>query len=101
MPRADLAVRGQSSHFRYTWEGEVFRVVVTGDVVALPDEHWSCGNFGTMISEEWLLGGGSIPFPGKTKARRRLLAYFVRHALAEHHGYELEASAGPTGRGRR
>lgn len=81
--------------YRYTHEGEVFRVVIALDVVALPDEHWSCGNFGHSISEEWLLGGGSVPFPGKTKARRRLLAYFVRRALANQHGYVLEVGAWP------
>lgn len=72
-----------------------YRVVISGDVVSLPDEHWSCGNFGDGISEEWLLGGGSVPFPGKSKARKRLLAYFVRRGLADHHSYPLEAGAWP------
>lgn len=86
---------GTATEYRYSAGGELVCVVVAGDLVALPDEHWSCGNFGDGISEEWLLGGGSIPFPGKSKARRRLLAYFVRRALADHHGYRLEAGAFP------
>lgn len=78
---------------KYSHEGEVIRVVVAGDVVALPDEHWSCGHFADHISEEWLLGGGGIPFPGGTRSRRRLLAYFVRRALADAHGYSLDERA--------
>jgi hypothetical protein len=76
---------------RYSWDGETFRVVIAGDVVSLPDEHWSCAGFAQHISEEWLLGGGGVPFPGRSRARKRILAYFVRRALADHHGYQLPA----------
>lgn len=78
--------RHQGDH-RYAWRGDLFRVFVAGDVVSLPDEHWSCGGFGQHISEEWLLGGGAVPFPGKSKERRRALAWMVRAALADQHGY--------------
>lgn len=89
-------VRDPAVHV-YSWQGERFRVAVAGDVVALPDEHWSAGGFGDGISEHWLLAGGDGGpawwFPGKTRSRKRLLAYLVRRALADHHGYELPASA--------
>lgn len=34
---------------RYSVDGDRIRVVVAGDVIALPEEGWSCGGFGTHI----------------------------------------------------
>lgn len=76
------------SDYRYTHNGEAFRVVVVDDVVSLPREHWSGEGYGQAISEEWLLHDGALPKGPRN--RRRLLAYLIRRALADHHGYALE-----------
>lgn len=49
-----------SSEFRYRFQGDVIRVIVVGDVLALPDERWSMGSFGRQISIEWLLHVGDL-----------------------------------------
>lgn len=93
-PDPSSPTRRPSGDYRYSFDGEVFRVVVAGDVIALPNEEWSYAGFGSSISEEWLLGSGNVQrFPGRSKGRKRLLAYFVRRALADHHGYRLPVSA--------
>lgn len=88
-----------SGVYAYSYQGERLRVVVASDVVALPDENWSAGGFGDGISEHWLLNGGHGGpdwwFPGKTRNRKRLLAYLVRRSLAAHHGYTLSLDAWP------
>lgn len=79
--------RNESGHHRYAVDGSEYRVVISGDVVALPDENWSGGGYGTGISEEWLFHSGNLPKGPRN--RRRLWAYMIRRALADHHGYEL------------
>lgn len=96
VPPSQREASGRTTDHRYRWEGEAFRVVVAGDVVSLPRENWSGEGYGHAISEEWLFHERTrIRFPGATKARRRLLAYMVRRALADHHGYALERGAWP------
>jgi hypothetical protein len=63
------------------------------DVVAMPREHWSGEGYGRHISEEWLLGSGGLP--KGMRNRRRILAYLIRRALADHHGYALAAGSWP------
>jgi len=63
---------------RFSWEGEIVRVVVAGDVVALPDYGWSLGGFGRFISKDWLLVNANLPGPVK---RRRILADCIVAAL--------------------
>ena len=79
--------------YEFSWSGELFRVVVAGDVVALPSEHWSGSGYGQEISEDWLLHSGELPKRGPT--RRRILAYMIRRGLAEHYGYLLGDLAWP------
>ncbi len=78
------------NEYRFRWRGDEIRVVVAGDVLALPDERWSMGNFGTSISVEWLLHSGKLP--GSKLHREGLAACLVR-ALAEHHKMAPEGSA--------
>lgn len=81
------ASRAPDGHYRYTYEGEEHRVVVAGDVVALPNEQWCGEGYGTGISEEWLFHSGGLP--KAPRDRQRLWAYLIRRALADHHGYSL------------
>lgn len=78
----------KTSDLRYSWHGEVIRVVVAGDVLALPDERWSMGGFGTSITEEWLLHEARLP---GTKVRKKVLASVLVRALASHHGQPVGA----------
>lgn len=71
-----------ASEFEFQWRGDVIRVVVAGDVLALPLEFWSLGGFGQTISVEWLLHEGKLPGP---KARREALAHCLVRALDAHH----------------
>lgn len=73
------------SDHRYTHNGEAFRVVIEHDVIALPRENWSDEGYGRHISEEWLLGSADLP---GNKTRKRLLAYLIRRALADHYDYD-------------
>ena len=70
-----------STDIRYTWRGDVLRVVITGDVIALPLEGWARGGFGRRISADWLLHSGDLPGP---KARREALAAAIVRALDQH-----------------
>lgn len=72
----------KAGEYRFRWNGDVIRVVVAGDVLALPDEQWSMGNFGAQITEEWLHHEGRLP---GTKARRAVLANCLVRALDTHH----------------
>lgn len=73
--------------YRYTWNGDDFRVVVAGDVVSIPGHAgapgWSMGGFGPSISEEWLLHEGGLP---GARAKKRALALMVQRSLAAAHG---------------
>jgi hypothetical protein len=71
-----------SAAYLFTHQGEPIRVVIAGDVLALPDERWSMGGFGSSISVEWLLHEARLP---GTKARRNVLAFCLVHALRTHH----------------
>lgn len=64
--------------FRFRWNGDDIRVIVSGDVLSLPDERWSMGGFGSSISVEWLLHEGRLP---GQKARRDALAECLVRAL--------------------
>lgn len=66
------------SEHRFSWNGDTIRVVIAGDVIALPDERWSMGGFGDSISVEWLLHEAKIPGPAP---RRRALAACIVRAL--------------------
>jgi hypothetical protein len=80
-----------AQEFRYTWNGNEYRVVVAEDVVSLPGHAgapgWSMGGFGASISEEWLLHEGRLP--GRV-AERRALAAMVRASLAAFHKVQTE-----------
>lgn len=59
--------------------GDEERVIVAGDVVALPDRNWSGGGYGVAVSVEWMLHSGKLP---KVSAElRRELAGLVVRAL--------------------
>lgn len=76
----------QVSEHRWLWRGDDIRVIVAGDVVAIPGHAgspgWSMGGFGADISQEWLLHEGGLPGP---KARRLALIDMIRRSLAAHH----------------
>ena len=80
----------RAGSYRYTHDGDSIRVVIAGDVIALPEEGWAMGGFGSHISEEWLDTQAIPRIPGDRK-RRRLLVRCVRLAMDEHH------KAGATG----
>lgn len=80
----------RAGSYRFPVAGDSIRVVIAGDVIALPEEGWSYGGFGRHISEEWLLTQPRPRIPG-TKARRKMLVACVRAALEEHY------AAGGTG----
>jgi hypothetical protein len=72
-------------HYRFSSpDGDPVRVVIAGDVIALPEEGWSLGGFGRHISEEWLLTQARPKIPG-TARRRLVLATCIRAALEEHY----------------
>lgn len=73
---------------RYTYEGEVFRVVVHDDVVAVPGDAWSGDGYGMAISMEWLLHEGVLN-QIRPKSRRTLVAELIRRALADAHQYSV------------
>lgn len=62
----------------YTWNGERIRVIIAGDVVALPIQGWSLDGFGRSISEDWLVHSGKLPGPIR---RRTALAGAIVRAL--------------------
>jgi hypothetical protein len=72
----------------YSLDGEEFRVVVAGDVVALPYAGWSHHGYGDSIEAGWILGRpkGMGQLPG-SPARRKLLARLVTRGLADAHGH--------------
>lgn len=72
-----------TSDHRFAWRGEAIRVVVAGDVLALPLQGWSRGGFGTSIEAGWLLREGGLP--GGAEKRRALAEALVR-SLTRHHG---------------
>lgn len=78
----------RAASYRYTVSGTAVRVVIAGDVIALPEEGWAMGGFGAYISEEWLDTQANIPGDRKW---RRVLVRCVRMAMDEHH------KAGATG----
>ena len=63
--------------------GDVRRVIVAGDVLALPDERWCMGGFASSISVEWLLHKGRLP--GSPTHKCELAGMLVR-ALEQAHG---------------
>lgn len=68
--------------YRFNWRGDVLRVVVLDDCVALPMERWAGEGYGRSISVEWLLGNARLPGP---KARKEALAQAIVEALRLHH----------------
>ena len=77
--------------YRFSYGGEVIRVIVAGDVLALPGEGWALGGFGQHISVEWLLTQPRHRLPGR-KARWELLATCRMRALEEHRAAERAAA---------
>lgn len=77
--------------------GDLIRVLIFDDTIALPSEGWAHDGFGLSISVDWLLHSARHPLPG-SKARRVALARVVVTALWGHHhdtpvpSYLLEAS---------
>lgn len=65
---------------RYTWGGAEIRVIVAGDVLAIPSHRWSMGYFGPSISIEWLEHEGQLP--GSPELRRALASCLVRSLAA-------------------
>lgn len=80
-PRSEVV-----TDLRYRLDGDLVRVVIAGDVIALPmpagRAGWSMSGFGAYIDVGWLLAEGALP--GKTKARREALAKILIAALGEH-----------------
>lgn len=74
----------KAASYRFNVDGDSIRVVIAGDVIALPEEGWSYGNFGSHISEEWLLTQPRPKIPGNAH-RRKVLVGCIRAAMAEHH----------------
>ena len=70
------------SDVRFLWRGDEIRVLVVGDVLALPNEEWSCGGFARSITVEWLLHETKLP---GVKERKRALADCLVRALDHHH----------------
>lgn len=62
------------------------RVIVCGDVIALPFENWCMGGFGSSISVEWLMHERRF-LPGRSKGFRLELAEMVVRALDLYHGF--------------
>jgi hypothetical protein len=84
-------------HYRFSPpDGDPVRVVIAGDVIALPEEGWSLGGFGRSISEEWLLTQPRPRIPG-TKARRLVLVACIRAALEEHYRVKAGGTGGEGG----
>lgn len=75
--------------FSVTGVGDPVRVIVAGDVLALPDERWSMGYFGSEISVEWLLHEARLP---GNKVRRFALARCLVTALATYRGAPVPAT---------
>lgn len=73
----------KAAQYLYLWRGNRIRVVVAGDVIALPEERWSFGNFGLFADYEWLLHEARLPGP---HVRRRVLADVCARSLAAFHG---------------
>jgi hypothetical protein len=76
----------KASEYLYSWEGEEIRVVVAGDLLALPGDRWSMGGFGQEISAEWLRSQGRIPAKGR---RREALISCLIASLATHHRHGM------------
>ncbi len=72
---------GALIEYRYTWRATEIRVIVAGDVLALPLQGWSMGGFGESISIEWLEHDGRLP--GSSAAERRALASCLVRSLDE------------------
>lgn len=60
--------------------GEQLRVVVMGDILALPDLLWCKGGFGRTISVHWLVAEAGLPGSAQ---RRRKLAEILVNALQQ------------------
>lgn len=84
----------RTTEHRYRWNGDEIRVIVAGDVLALPYEGWSGENYGSSITEEWLLHEARLPGPA---GRRRALARCLVMALDEHHGRPGREERSPEG----
>lgn len=76
----------KSGEYRFRENGNEYRVIVAGNVIALPDERWSMGGFGATITTEWLLSNGRLP-----KVRAKLLAHIIVRALEQHHRGVVDA----------
>jgi hypothetical protein len=72
---------GAWREYRYTWRGTEIRVIVAGDVLALPSHGWSMGGFAGSISTEWLEHEGRLPGPSADE-RRALASCLVRSLAA-------------------
>lgn len=64
--------------------GDLIRVVIYDDVIALPSEGWAHCGFGQSISVDWLLHSANHRLPG-SKRRRVALARVIAEALWDHH----------------
>lgn len=62
-------------NFDYQHNGETIRVVVMGDVLALPQHRWSMAGFGRSITADWLLNEANLP--GGAPYRRKLAGFLV------------------------
>lgn len=76
----------KATEYRYTWEGEEIRVIVAGDVLALPGDRWSMGGFGCSISAEWLRYEAKLPEKGR---RREALISCLIASLAKHNAHGM------------
>ena len=82
MPAPIDSTTPASEHRFDNGKGDYVRVIVVGDVIALPDYHWSKGYFGRSISVEWLLHDGELP---GALPQRKMLAGFIVKGLEAHH----------------
>ena len=76
--------RGDTRYRSPDLGGDSIRVIIMGDVIALPDEGWSDHGYGQSISVSWLLHNAHHEIPGN-KAKRTALARVIAEALWDHH----------------
>ena len=76
--------------------GDEERVVIAGDVVALPFRQWCGSGYGQWISEEWMLHSGNLPKVSAALrgelARGVVAALEARNASAERERERIAAA---------
>lgn len=89
--RSYAQTNSQHADLRWMVNGDIVRVVIAGDVLALPDDGWSWGGFGLSITPGWLMEldgryNGRGKLPGQEWKRQRAAA-ILSASLDFHHGH--------------